>query len=113
MSEQSGSGVGGFIGALLMGVGITSAVLLPFYLIWRYGVAHVALVMAPITTVIAIYRLDWLAHMGDYAGEMTRLFLSMPWTAISIVAWAFYALCLIAVVMNALPSALAGRSAQK
>lgn len=109
MSDAS-KGAGGAVGALLTVVGIGSTILLPFYLVWRFGIAHIALMMALVGTVIAIFREDWLVSIGDSGGPMIHAFLGMPWLVFSVVNWVLYALCLVALAANTLPSVLAGRN---
>ncbi|VVE75874.1 hypothetical protein PCA31118_05082 [Pandoraea captiosa] len=111
MSEESRGG--GFLGALFTAAGVGSVILLPFYLVWRFGIAHIAGMLAPLATVIAIYRADWLTSVGYEQASMLHSLLSMPWTAISVTSWVFYALCLLAVVTNSLPPILAGRASRK
>lgn len=102
-----------------LGAGLAAWILLPFYILWRFGLHYVLAICAPISTAIAIYQTDLLTLCtGDYGptDQMLHAYFSLPWTALAVINWVGLVLMFVAVALDAMPSVFAGsaiRAARK
>lgn len=111
MDDNNSGGLGSTLGALALGAGFAAWILLPFYLLWRFGLHYLAAVFAPIATVIAIYQTDLLAFYDGSPGmysQIARTYFSLPWTALAVMSWVGLVLMVAAVAFDVIPSVFAG-----
>lgn len=119
MDDNNGGGLGSAIGTLALGAGLVAWILLPFYLLWRFGLHYLAAICAPIATLIAVYQTDLLHFFDGSHGsrdQMLHAYFSMPWTALAVMSWIGLVLCCAAVALDLVPSVFAGseiRAARK
>lgn len=119
MDDNNSSGLGDTIGTLALGAGLAAWIMLPFYILWRFGLHYVLAICAPISTIIAIYQTDLLAEFdGNYGStdQMLHAYFSLPWTALAVINWGGLVLMVAAVALDVMPSVFAGseiRAARK
>jgi len=119
MDDNNSGGLGNAIGTLALGAGLAAWILLPFYILWRFGLHYLAAILAPIATVIAIYQTDLLNYFDGSHGshdQMLNAYFSLPWTAFAVMSWVGLVLMVAAVAWDVIPSAFAGseiRAARK
>lgn len=118
MNDNNG-GDAGLVTTVLLGAGFASMIIGPIavfgFVIWRYGIAAVNLALAPLVTIVAIYRTDWLANVGNenlglLAGNPLHDWLSLPWTTIAVVVWCAVIVSVLALLFNVMPSSFAGET---
>lgn len=90
MDDNNSGGLGDTLGTLVLGAGLAAWILLPFYILWRFGLHYLAAVFAPIATVIAIFQTDLLNFFDGSHGshdQMLNAYFSLPWTALAVMSW--------------------------